>query len=167
MKGRYTEQTFYPPNIRLDEDALKTSWRRLSSLSSEDVFKTCSRHLDQDEHIHLSHISLEDIFKTSSIRLGQDEYIRLGIRLQDVCKTFWRRLQDVFLPRCLQDVLKTSSRRLAKTSSRHLQDVFKTFWRRLQDVFETSSSRLQDILKTSSRCFGKISSRCFQDVSSR
>ena len=35
-----------PANIRLDEDVLKTSWRRLSSSSSEDVFKTSSRRLD-------------------------------------------------------------------------------------------------------------------------
>ena len=42
-----------PANIRLDEDVLKTSWRRLSSSSSEDVFKTSSRRLDQDEHIRL------------------------------------------------------------------------------------------------------------------
>ena len=37
--------TFCPANIRLDEDVLKTSCRRLSSSSSEDVFiKTFSRH---------------------------------------------------------------------------------------------------------------------------
>ena len=43
--------------------------------------------------------------------------IRLG---EDVLKTYWRRLQDVFsvtffcLPRRLEDVLKTSGRRLGK-----------------------------------------------------
>ena len=77
----------------------------------------------------------------------------LTLRLQ---KTSSRRLEDVLvktnifvlaivLPRRLQGVFKTSSRRLAKTSSRHLQDVFKTFWRRLQKVFKTSSRRLQDV----------------------
>ena len=35
-----------------------------------------------------------------------------------IFKSFWRRLQDVF---------KTSSRRLANTSWRHLQDVLKTY----------------------------------------
>ena len=126
-----------PANIRLDEDVLKTSWRRLSSSSSKDVFKTSSRRLDQDEYVRLSLTSSEDVFKTSSRRLGQDQYIRLG-------HTSSRRLQDVF---------KTSSRRLAKTSSRHLQDVLP---RRLQDVFKTSSKllantswrHLQDVLKT-------------------
>ena len=111
-----------PANIRLDEDVLKTSWRRLSSSSSKDVFKTSSRRLDQDEYVRLSLTSSEDVFKTSSRRLGQDQYIRLGHtssrRLQDVFKTSSRRLQDVF---------KTSSRRLAKTSSRHLQDVLKMY----------------------------------------
>ena len=128
----------YPANIRLDEDVLKTSWKRLSSSSSEDILKTSWRHLDQDEHVRLSLTSSEDIFKTSwsrpiysswpyvfktsSRRLGQDQYIRLGYtssrRLQDVFKTSSRRLQDVF---------KTSSRRLANTSWRHLQDVLKTY----------------------------------------
>ena len=72
--------------------------------------------------------------KSSSRRLGQDQYIRLG-------HTSSRRLQDVF---------KTSSRRLAKRSSRHLQDVFKTSSRRLekrlQDIFKTFWRRLQDFL---------------------
>ena len=92
---------------------MKTSWRRLSSPSSEDVFR---RRLQ----------------KTSSRRL-QDQYIRLAICLQEVFKTFSRRPQDV---------LKTSSRHLQnvfKTSSRRLQGVFNTFRRRLQDVFKISS----------------------------
>ena len=130
----------------MDLDAIKrpskhSSWRRLSSSSSEDVLiKTNMFALA----LHLQ--------KTSSRRLGQDQYIRLGYtssrRLQDVFKTSSRRLQDV-LPRCLQDVFKTSSRRLAKTSSRHLQDVLQ---KRLQDIFKTSSrrfeKRLQDFFKT-------------------
>ena len=43
---------------------------------------------------------------------------------------------------CLQDVLKTSSRYLLRTSSRRLEDVFQDVkllgWRRIEDVFETS-----------------------------
>ena len=82
------------------------------------------------------------LIKTSWRRL--EDAFRL--RLQ---KTSWRHLEDVLvkinifvLAIRLQDVFKTSSRRLAKTSSRHLQDVFKTFSRRLQDVFKTSSRRI-------------------------
>ena len=56
---------------------MKASWRRLLSLSSEGVFKSFFRCLDQDEHIHLGHTfwtrlqgvlqkRLQDIFKTSS-----------------------------------------------------------------------------------------------------
>ena len=126
---------------------MKTSWRCLSSSSSEDVFKTSSRRLDQGEYVRLSLTSSEDVFKTSSRRLGQDQYIRLSYTssrcLQDVFKTSSKHLQDV-LPRRLQDVFKTSSRCLAKTSSRHLQDVFKTFWR-LQDIFKTSSRRINKL----------------------
>ena len=116
-------------------------WRRLSSSFSEDVLKTSSRRLDQDEYVGVSLTSSADVFKTSSRRLGQDQYICLGHmslrRLQDIFKTSSRRLQNLF-----------------KTSSRRLQDVFKTFWRRLQDVFKTSSRRP-----------AKISSRRFQGVS--
>ena len=82
--------------------------------------------------------------KTSSRRLGQDQYIRLGY-------TSSRRLQDVF---------KTSSRRLAKTSSRRLQDVLKMSSRHLQDVFKTYYqvkvflvTQFQDIFETYSKCF--------------
>ena len=123
-----------PANIRLDEDVLKTSWRRLSSSSSEDVLKTSSRRLDQDEYVRLSLTSSEDVFKTSSRRLGQDQYIRLGY-------TSSRRLQDVFKTSC-QDVFNT-----------YCQDVFKTFWRRLE-------KRLQDIFKTSSRRIIKLNCSC-------
>ena len=52
-----------------------------------------------------------------------------------------------------EDVFETSSRHLAKTSSRLLQEAFKTFWKHIQDFFKTSSRRL-----------ALISSRRFQDV---
>ena len=97
---------------------VKTSWRRLSSLSSENVLKT----LWSSRTISL-HCSC--VFKTSSRRLDRDEYIRL-IHISS------RRLQDFF---------KTSSRRLAITSSRRFQDAFKMYYQikmflltRLQDV---------------------------------
>ena len=63
----------------------------------------------------------------------EDVLIKTNIFVLAIC------LQDV-LPRLLQDVFKTSSRRLAKRSSRHLQDV-------LKNVFKTSSRRLQDVLQ--------------------
>ena len=68
-----TQQTFV---------SVKTSWRRLSSSSSEDVLKTSSRRLDQDKYIRLVHTSSR--------------------RLQDIFKTFWRRFEGVFkLWRCI------------------------------------------------------------------
>ena len=80
-----------PANIRLDEEVLKTS----------------SRRLDQDKYIRLSH--------TSSRRLGQDQYIRLcqtpARRLQDVFKTFSRCLAKTSSRR-FEDVFKASSIRL-------------------------------------------------------
>ena len=98
---------------------------------------------------------LQDALKTSSRRLSQDQYIRLGHmssrRLQDVFKTFSRHFQD-FLQNCLQDIFKTSSRRL--------QDIFKTSLRRLQNVLRS----FQDVFKTSSRRLAKTPSRHLQDV---
>ena len=98
--------SYSPANICLDEDVLKTSRRCLSFSSSEDVFKTSSRHLGQDRYIPLSQTSWQDVFKTFSRRL------------QDVFKTSSRPLQDVF---------KTSSRHLQDVLQRYLQDVFKAY----------------------------------------
>ena len=104
--------------------------------------KTYSRSLGQDQYIRLGHTSSscpQDIFKTSSRYLAKMSSRRLAKtssrNLQDVFKTFWRRLQDVF---------KTSSRRLAKIFLRRFQgisssklflltrfwEVFNTFLRR-------------------------------------
>ena len=108
----------------------------------------------------------EDVFrlrskKTSSGRLQnvliKTNIIVLVIPLQDVFKTSSKRLQDVFKTPCknvfktssrrFQDIFKTTSRRIAKASSRYLQDVFKTFSRSLQDIFKTFWRRLQDVFK--------------------
>ena len=73
-------------------------------------------------------IVFQDVFKTYL------QYIFLK-RLQDVFRTFSRRLQDVFqdvfktclqdvLQLCLQDVLEDKKNVTLKTSSRRLQDVF-------------------------------------------
>ena len=68
---------------------------------------------------------------------------------------FRRCLQDVLIKTNMfvlairfQDVFKTSSRRLAKMSSRRFQNAFKTYGK---NIFKTSSRRLQDVLRTSSR----------------
>ena len=133
-------------------------WRRLSPLSSEDVsIKT---------NIFTLVLLLQ---KTPSRRL-QDVLVKtnifvLAIRLQDVFKTSSRRLQHV-LSRRLQDFFKTSSRRFAKTYSKRLQDVFKMSWSRptylsWQYVFKTLPRRL---VKTSCKNVFKTSSRRLQDA---
>ena len=106
---------------------------RLSSSSLEDVLKTSSRRLDQDEYIRLSHTSSEDVLVKTNIFF-------LTMRLQSVFKTSSRGLQYVFKTSCknvfktssrrLLDVSNTTSRRLAKASSRRHKNVLKTF-----DVF--------------------------------
>ena len=89
---------------------MKTSWRRLLSSSSENVFKTSSRWLDQEEYIRLSHSSSEVVLVKTNIFV-------LAICFQE------------FLLRCLPDVLKTSSRHLQDVLERCLQDVFKTYYK--------------------------------------
>ena len=131
-------------------------WRRFSSSSSEDIFKTSSRRLHQDQCICLTHTSSEDVFKTFSRRL------------QNFFKTYW---QDVFKIslRHLQDIFKTSSKCLQdifKTFSGHLQDVFKTLWRRYQDVFKTYH-HVKLFLLTRFQDFFKIYSKRFWDVLQR
>ena len=66
------------------------------------------------------------LMKTSS-RCLQDVLVKtniffLSIRLQNVFKTFSRRLQDIFTTPC-QDVFKTSRKYVLKTSSRRFEDV--------------------------------------------
>ena len=127
-----------PPNIRLDEDILKTSFVF--------VFRTCLQDVLIKANIFALVIRLQ---KTPSRHL-QDVLVKtnifvLTIRLQDVFKTSSRRFQDVF-----------------KTSSRRFQDVFKTSSKRLQDVLQ---KRLQDFFKTSSRRLAKMFSSRFQHVS--
>ena len=102
-------------------------------------------------------------------------------------KSSWRGLEEVLVKTNilvlvirLQDVFNTFSRRLGKTSSRHLQDVLKSFWRQLQDIFKTScqdafktsskrpqdvlEKRLHDVFKTSSTELQGVLQRCPQDV---
>ena len=105
---------------------MKTSSRRLSSSSSEDVLKTASRCLNQEEHIRLSHTSSEDVFKTSwsrPIYSSKPYVVRTYSRhFWDVLKTSSTRFQDVFKTSCKNNFQK-SSRRLRKISSRSFQDV--------------------------------------------
>ena len=108
-----------PANIRLDEDVLKTPWRRL-----EDTLKT--------SFVFVFKRRLQDVLMKTNIFL-------LIIRLQKtswsrpiysscpyVFKTSSRRFQDVFKTSC-KNVFKTSSRRLQDVLQRYLQDVFKTY----------------------------------------
>ena len=114
-----------PANIRLDDDVFKTSSRRLSSSSSEDVFTKTNM------------FALALCLQKTSSRCLQDVLVKTNTFVLDTC------LQDVFKTssRRLQDVFKTSSRPLQgvfKTSSRCLQDIFKTFYKY---IFKTFSRR--------------------------
>ena len=64
-----------------------------------------------------------------------------------VLKMSWRRFS-----RRLEDIFKTSSKRLEDLFARRLEDVLKTSWRRLENLLKTS---WQDVLKTSWRRIAK------------
>ena len=91
--------SYNPVNHRLDEDALKTSWRRLSSSSSEDVCKT-----SWSRWIYSSYSSSEDVFEMSwsrPIYLSWSYVFKTSsIRLQDILEDLkllrWRSIEDVF-----------------------------------------------------------------------
>ena len=89
-KSIMKESTYFKnPNRSTCNNPSKHSswWRRLSSSSSENVFKTSSRRLDQDQYIRLGHTSsrrLQNVFKTSSRRLAKTS----SRHLQDVFKTY-------------------------------------------------------------------------------
>ena len=106
-----------------------SSWGRLSYSSAEDVFKTSSRRLDQDEYIRLGDTSSKDVFMTSSRCLIGTNIFALVIQLQAIFQTF-------------SITFKTFLRRLAKTSSRRFQDLLKTS---CKNVFNASSICLQYI----------------------
>ena len=124
---------------------------------------------------NLSKTSWRGFWKTSRRRSGdvlkkscQDV---LKIYWGSLCKTSWKRPENVLKTPCLEDVLKTSWRSLEDVWprqkywywSRRLEDIFKMYseeiwlgriyssWsRRLEEVFwrgrrKTSSTRLQDV----------------------
>ena len=78
----------------------------------------------------------------------------LKISLQDVLKTSWRCLEDVFQDvlktfwRRLEDVLRAFSKRLEDVLKTFLHDVLKTSWRLPENVLKTSWRRPENVLKT-------------------
>ena len=99
-----------PANIRLDKDVLKTSRSRLSSLSSENVFKTSWSRRIYSSWSYVFKRPCKNVFKASS---------RL---LEDVLKTSARRFEEIFKS-SWQDIFKTYSKRLQGMLQRYLQDL--------------------------------------------
>ena len=121
---------------------MKVYWRRLSSSSSEDVFKTSwSRRIYSPKSYVFRRCLQKVLVKTNIFVLAislQDNIFKMSSRcLQDHLP---RRLQDFF-----EDFFKTSCKKVLKTSSRSRQDVLKTSSRHLQDVLQ---KYLQDVFKT-------------------
>ena len=135
------------------------SWRRLG-----DVLETFWKGMIKTNIITLIKTyafrrRIQDFFKTSQWRRIHSSWVYIfktsSRHFEEVFKTFSRRFEDVFktFSRCLA---KTSARRPAKTSWRHLQSVFKMSWK---DISKTSSRLFQEVssslivlVHTSSRC---------------
>ena len=80
------------------------------------IFKRSSRHVFKTSSRHVFKTSSRHVFKTSSRRLQRNNFSSsktssrcLQDVLEDVKMLRWRRVEDEF-KRCLEDVLKTSSR---------------------------------------------------------
>ena len=123
------------------------------------------RRLDQD-NIFVLVIRLQDVFKTFSRRLAKMS----SRRFQDVFKTSSRRFQDVFKTSC-KNVFKTSSRRLQDVLQRYLQDVFKTYHQvklflltNLRDVFNTFLRRTAKTVIYRRICLGHTSEKFMVSV---
>ena len=89
---------------------------KIFKMSSRHVFKTFSRHVFKTFSRHVFKIFSRHVFKTSSRRLQPNSFSSSKTssrRLQDVLEHVkllrWRRVEDEF-KRCLEDLLKTSSR---------------------------------------------------------
>ena len=114
-----------------------------------------------------------NVLNTSPRRVNKNSltwWYVLKISLQDVLKTSWRCLEEVFARR-LEDVLKTSWRHLEDVWPRRiylswprrvedvrLRRVYSSWSRRLEDVFwrwrsKTSSRRLQDVFIKTNVCW--------------
>ena len=107
---------------RLDHE----EYIRLTHTSSDDVLiKT---------NIFVLIIRLRDVFKKFSRPLEKNVFKTSSRRLQDVSRCF----QDFFMTssRLFQNVFKKD------VPQKRLQDIFKTSSRRFEDVFKTSSRRL-------------------------
>ena len=133
----FTQQTFV---------LMKTSLVFVFRRRLQDIFKTFWLRQIYSPYSYVFRRRLQDVFMKTVIFV-------LVIQLQDVFKTFSRRLQDVF---------KTSSRHLAKTFSRRPQNVFKTS---CKDVFKTCSRRIIELIflvNTFSRCLWDVFKTCLK-----
>ena len=102
-------------------------------------------------------INFSEVWPRQILELGKQFNLMIRLQnilkasLQDVLKTSWRCLENVFA-----DLLKTFSKPLEDALARRLEDVLKTFWKRLEDVLKTYGQEEyigldQDVLKTSWR----------------
>ena len=132
-KKRITKRLKHKRNLFINNLVRKYSswWRRLEEVLKTSFIFVFSRHLQEDED--------EDILIKTNIFI-------LVIYLQKMSS---RRLQDVFVKTLvipLQEIFKTFLRRLAKASLKRFQDIFKTS---CKDVLNTFSRR---IIKLNSSC---------------
>ena len=96
-------------------------WKRLSSSSSEDIFRTSWSRRIYSPQSCVFRRRLQGVLVKINIFV-------LVIRLQNVFKTSF------------QDVFKTFSRRLQEVLQKRLQDIFKTSSKHFEDAFETYST---------------------------
>ena len=125
-KKRITKRLKHKRNLFINNLDRKYSswWRRLEEVLKTSFIFVFSRRLQEDEDedilIKTNIFILVIYLQKMSSRHLQDVFVKtLVIRLQEIFKTFLRRLAKASLKR-FQDVLKTSCKNVFKTSSRRL-----------------------------------------------
>ena len=110
----------------------RTSWSRpnifvsvirlqdVFKMSCQDIFKMFSRCLAKRSSRHL-----QEVFKRFWIRLPHVIKANIFTLLMRLQRMFWSRPNIFVLVTLLQNIFKTSSRRLQDVLTRHLQNVFK------------------------------------------
>ena len=126
--------TYHPPNIHLDEDALKMSFVFVFKKGLQDVLIKTNIFI----LVIRLYKSLQDVLVKTNIFV-------LAI---DIFQIYSRRLVQNVFPRHLQNVFKSYSKNVFKTSSRGLQDVLERY---LQDVSDKTYHQVKLFLLTSLR----------------
>ena len=133
-------------------------------MSSKHVFRTSSKHVFKMSSRHIFKTSSRNVLKTSWRRLQRNNFSSFKTSCKTSFKMSSSRLQRrITKNRYAEDVLRTSSRHVFKTSSRRLQDQ-QMFIGTLVSISMFFASRLIAFSKTCWRLFASFYNVFFQEL---